>query len=88
MRVLLIEKNFVLGGEIEKGLNVKGFMVDVIESLEDGEYFMDIRNYDLVMVSDKNVLSFVFRIKEKYSFIVVLVSFDNFISEEEVYVFE
>lgn len=88
MCVLLIEKNFVLGGEIEKGLNVKGFMVDVIESLEDGEYFMDIRNYDLVMVSDKNVLSFVFRIKEKYSFIVVLVSFDNFISEEEVYVFE
>lgn len=88
MRVLLIEKNFVLGGEIEKGLNVKGFMVDVIESLEDGEYFMDIRNYDLVMVSDKNVLSFVFRIKEKYFFIVVLVFFDNFISEEEVYVFE
>lgn len=88
MRVLLIEKNFVLGGEIEKGLNVKGFMVDVIESLEDGEYFMDIRNYDLVMVSDKNVLSFVFRIKEKYFFIVVLVFLDNFISEEEVYVFE
>lgn len=88
MRVLLIEKNFVLGGEIEKGLNVKGFMVDVIESLEDGEYFMDIRNYDLVMVSDKNVLSFVFRIKEKYFFIIVLVFLDNFISEEEVYVFE
>ncbi|WP_208389364.1 response regulator-like transcription factor HsrA [Helicobacter pylori] len=88
MRVLLIEKNSVLGGEIEKGLNVKGFMADVTESLEDGEYLMDIRNYDLVMVSDKNALSFVSRIKEKRSSIVVLVSSDNPTSEEEVHAFE
>lgn len=88
MRVLLIEKNSVLGGEIEKGLNVKGFMADVTESLEDGEYLMDIRNYDLVMVSDKNALSFVSKIKEKHSSIVVLVSSDNPTSEEEVHAFE
>ncbi|GAA7410252.1 response regulator-like transcription factor HsrA [Helicobacter pylori] len=88
MRVLLIEKNSVLGGEIEKGLNVKGFMADVTESLEDGEYLMDIRNYDLVMVSDKNALSFISRIKEKHSSIVVLVSSDNPTSEEEVQAFE
>ncbi|GAA8979907.1 response regulator-like transcription factor HsrA [Helicobacter pylori] len=88
MRVLLIEKNSVLGGEIEKGLNVKGFMADVTESLEDGEYLMDIRNYDLVIVSDKNALSFVSRIKEKHSSIVVLVSSDNPTSEEEVHAFE
>ncbi|GAA9933353.1 response regulator-like transcription factor HsrA [Helicobacter pylori] len=88
MRVLLIEKNSVLGGEIEKGLNVKGFMADVTESLEDGEYLMDIRNYDLVMVSDKNALSFISRIKEKHSSIVVLVSSDNPTSEEEVHAFE
>ncbi|GAA8029576.1 response regulator-like transcription factor HsrA [Helicobacter pylori] len=88
MRVLLIEKNSVLGGEIEKGLNVKGFMADVTENLEDGEYLMDIRNYDLVMVSDKNALSFVSRIKEKHSSIVVLVSSDNPTSEEEVHAFE
>ncbi|MGL2723614.1 response regulator-like transcription factor HsrA [Helicobacter pylori] len=88
MRVLLIEKNSVLGGEIEKGLNVKGFMADVTESLEDGEYLMDIRNYDLVMVSDKNALSFVSRIKEKHSSIVVLVSSDNPTSEEEIHAFE
>ncbi len=88
MRVLLIEKNSVLGGEIEKGLNVKGFMADVTESLEDGEYLMDIRNYDLVMVSDKNALSFVSRIKEKHSSVVVLVSSDNPTSEEEVHAFE
>ncbi|MFA4745062.1 response regulator-like transcription factor HsrA [Helicobacter pylori] len=88
MRVLLIEKNSVLGGEIEKGLNIKGFMADVTESLEDGEYLMDIRNYDLVMVSDKNALSFVSRIKEKHSSVVVLVSSDNPTSEEEVHAFE
>ncbi len=88
MRVLLIEKNSALGGEIEKGLNVKGFMADVTESLEDGEYLMDIRNYDLVMVSDKNALSFVSRIKEKHSSIVVLVSSDNPTSEEEIHAFE
>ncbi|GAA7218304.1 response regulator-like transcription factor HsrA [Helicobacter pylori] len=88
MRVLLIEKNSVLGGEIEKGLNIKGFMADVTESLEDGEYLMDIRNYDLVMVSDKNALSFVSRIKEKHSSIVVLVSSDNPTSEEEAHAFE
>ncbi|ADO06651.1 putative transcriptional regulator [Helicobacter pylori PeCan4] len=88
MRVLLIEKNSVLGGEIEKGLNAKGFMADVTESLEDGEYLMDIRNYDLVMVSDKNALSFVSGIKEKHSSIVVLVSSDNPTSEEEVHAFE
>ncbi len=88
MRILLIEKNSVLGGEIEKGLNIKGFMADVAESLEDGEYLMDIRNYDLVMVSDKNALSFVSRIKEKHSSIVVLVSSDNPTSEEEFHAFE
>ncbi|WRA39607.1 response regulator-like transcription factor HsrA [Helicobacter pylori] len=88
MRVLLIEKDSVLGEEIEKGLNDKGFMADVTESVEDGEYLMDIRNYDLVMVSDKNALSFVSRIKEKHSSIVVLVSSSNPTSQEEVHVFE
>lgn len=64
-------KNSVLGGEIEKGLNVKGFMADVTESLEDGEYLMDIRNYDLVMVSDKNALSFVSRDQGKALFLLL-----------------
>ncbi|WP_187857930.1 homeostatic response regulator transcription factor HsrA [Helicobacter pylori] len=88
MRVLLIEKDSVLGGEIEKGLNDKGFMADVTESVEDGEYLMDIRNYDLVMVSDKNAINLVSRVKDKHPSIIVLVSSSNPTSQEEVHAFE
>ncbi|WP_104748043.1 homeostatic response regulator transcription factor HsrA [Helicobacter cetorum] len=88
MRVLLIENNSVLGKEIGECLNERGFMADVAESLEDGEYLIGIRNYDLVMVSDKNAFSLVSKIKERHASIVVLVSSNNPTSEEEINAFE
>ncbi|AFI03989.1 homeostatic response regulator transcription factor HsrA [Helicobacter cetorum] len=88
MRVLLIENNSVLGDEIEKCLNERGFMADAVENLEDFEYYIGVRNYDLVMVSDKNAFNLVSKIKERHSSTVVLVSSDNPTSEEEISAFE
>ncbi|WP_104760878.1 homeostatic response regulator transcription factor HsrA [Helicobacter cetorum] len=88
MRVLLIENNSVLGDEIEKCLNERGFMADAVENLEDFEYYIGVRNYDLVIISDKNAFNLVSKIKERHSSTVVLVSSDNPTSEEEISAFE
>lgn len=69
MRVLIIEDEITLNKTLAEGLNEFNYQTDVAESLKDGEYFISIRNYDLVLIDwmlpDGSGLDIIPQIKEK-----------------------
>jgi len=50
MRVLIIEDEVGLGKTLSQLLTENGFQCDVAENLGDAKYYLDIRNYDLVLL--------------------------------------
>ena len=50
MRILIIEDEVTLNKTIAEGLKELGYQSDVVETLKDGEYYLDIRNYDLILM--------------------------------------
>ncbi|MFP4333560.1 MAG: homeostatic response regulator transcription factor HsrA [Campylobacterales bacterium] len=50
MRILIIEDEMTLNKTLAEGLNEFSYQADVAESLKDGEYFISIRNYDLILL--------------------------------------
>jgi len=71
MRILIIEDEVTLSKTLAEGLKEYGYQNDIAESLTDGRYFLDIRNYDLVlldwMLPDGNGIDLIPEIKEKRS---------------------
>jgi len=69
MRILIIEDEVTLSKTLSDGLKEFGYQNDVAENLSDGRYFLDIRNYDLVlldwMLPDGNGVDLVSDIKAK-----------------------
>src|SRR5574344_1546906 len=49
MRILIIEDEITLNRTLQEGLVDFGYQVDSAENYKDAEYFIDIRNYDLVL---------------------------------------
>jgi len=49
MRILIIEDEITLNRTLQEGLIDFGYQVDSAENYKDAEYFIDIRNYDLVL---------------------------------------
>lgn len=49
MRILIIEDEITLNRTLTEGLTDFGYQVDSAENYKDAEYFIDIRNYDLVL---------------------------------------
>ena len=50
MRVLIIEDDTELSGELSRVLTEQNYQCDVAESVGDAKYYLDIRNYDLVLL--------------------------------------
>lgn len=50
MRILIIEDEVTLNKMLAEGLKEFGYQSDIVETLKDGEYYLDIRNYDLVLM--------------------------------------
>ena len=50
MRILIIEDEVTLNKTLAEGLKEFGYQSDVVETLKDGEYYLDIRNYDLILM--------------------------------------
>ncbi|KIM05100.1 MAG: chemotaxis protein CheY [Sulfurovum sp. AS07-7] len=78
MRILIIEDEVTLSKTISEGLKEFGYQNDVAGSLKDGEYYLGIRNYDLVlldwMLPDGNGVDIMAKLKQqtpKTSIIVV-----------------
>ncbi|NPA65323.1 MAG: response regulator transcription factor, partial [Epsilonproteobacteria bacterium] len=77
MRILIIEDETTLNKMLAEGLKEYGYQSDVVETLKDGEYYLDIRNYDLVlmdwMLPDGNSVDIIGDIKSKTPKTVVVV---------------
>jgi two-component system OmpR family response regulator len=89
MRILIIEDEVTLNKTLAEGLKEFGYQSDVVETLKDGEYYLDIRNYDLVltdwMLPDGNAVDILPNIKANTpkTVIVVLSARDDNESEIE-----
>jgi len=51
MRILIIEKSEELGKELSQTLLQESYQVDLAQNISDAKYYLDIRNYDLVLLS-------------------------------------
>ncbi|HFU77388.1 MAG TPA: homeostatic response regulator transcription factor HsrA [Epsilonproteobacteria bacterium] len=51
MRVLIIENDIELGKILSEKLHAADYQCDIAENLGDAKYYLDIRNYDLVLLS-------------------------------------
>ncbi|MGZ8546762.1 MAG: response regulator, partial [Sulfuricurvum sp.] len=89
MRILIIEDEVTLNKTLAEGLKEFGYQSDVVETLKDGEYYLDIRNYDLIlmdwMLPDGNSVDIIPDIKRNTpkTVIVVLSARDDNESEIE-----
>ena len=77
MRILIIEDEITLNKTFQEGLTDFGYQVDAAENFKDAEYFIDIRNYDLVltdwMLEDGNGVDLIRLIKNRSSRTAVVV---------------
>lgn len=92
MRILIIEDEQTLGENLSHFLNQHGYQTDIAENLRDGEYFISIRNYDLILsnakLPDGNILSIIPQIKAKYLRVPVIIFSQNSDPKQEVAAFK
>ena len=71
MRILIIDKSAELSSSISEKLKEFGYQSDIAENIEDARYFLDIRNYNMVLLDwtlpHANVHEVVKEIKEKHT---------------------
>jgi len=88
MRILIIEDEVTLNKMLAEGLKEFGYQSDVVETLKDGEYYLDIRNYDLVlmdwMLPDGNSVDIIGDIKANTPKTVVVVMSARDDNESEI----
>ncbi|MDR0762599.1 MAG: homeostatic response regulator transcription factor HsrA [Campylobacteraceae bacterium] len=77
MRILIVEDEITLNKTISEGLQEFGYQTDTSENFKDAEYYIGIRNYDLVLVDwmlpDGDGIDLVSVIKQKTSKTAVIV---------------
>lgn len=89
MRILIIEDEVTLNKMLAEGLKEFGYQSDIVENIKDGEYYLDIRNYDLIlmdwMLPDGNGIDLIPLVKQTSpkTVIVVLSARDDKESEIE-----
>ena len=89
MRILVVEDEITLNATLVEGLKELGYQTDSCENYKDAEYYIDIRNYDLVltdwMLGDGDGLKLINPIKQKSArtSVVVLSAKDDKDSEIE-----
>lgn len=92
MRILVVEDDVALSDKISRDLNDSGYQTDMAESMKDGSYYINIRNYDLVLLSfklpDGNGLDLITEIKAKSPRVPVIVLAQKPKTEQEVSAFK
>ena len=88
MRILIIEDEATLSKTLSETLTQEGYQNDVAENLGDARYYLDIRNYDLVLLawpegSEKN-LDFISTIKTEAHKTSVIVLSEREDKESEI----
>lgn len=87
MRLLVIEKDKTLNHLIVKSLEEEGYKSDFAFNIVDGEYFLNVRNYNLVIIDTSFGLSEVFKFidyaKSKIPLIkIIVISNDDRVESE------
>ena len=90
MRILVIEYNEKLGKELEEKLLEEGYQVDLAFNRDDAYYYIDIRNYDLVLLSwtmDEDIakVGIISSIKNEVNKSSVIVLSERTDKESEIY---
>ncbi|MDR1976936.1 MAG: homeostatic response regulator transcription factor HsrA [Campylobacteraceae bacterium] len=92
MRILIVEDEVTLNKTISEGLQEFGYQTDTSENFKDAEYYIGIRNYDLVladwMLPDGDGVDLVSVIKQKTSKTAVIVISAKDDKESEVKAFK
>ncbi len=77
MRILIVEDEVTLNRTLAEGLKEFGYQSDISESLKDAQYYLDIRNYDLILVDwmlpDGSGLELVTQVKQDNPKTIVIV---------------
>ncbi len=77
MRILIVEDEITLNKTLAEGLKEFGYQSDISESLKDAQYYLDIRNYDLILVDwmlpDGSGLELVTQVKQDNPKTVIIV---------------
>jgi two-component system OmpR family response regulator len=77
MRILIVEDEVTLNKTISEGLQEFGYQTDTSENFKDAEYYIGIRNYDLVLVDwmlpDGDGIDLISVIKQKTSKTAVII---------------
>jgi len=89
MRILIMEKEVEVAKSLSDTLIENGYQVDVSENLGDTKYYLDIRNYDLVLLSwpqdVENSVDFIATIKTNASKTSVIVVSEREDKESEIH---
>ncbi len=68
MRILIVEDETTVNKTLSEGLNEFNYQTDSAENFKDGDYYLDIRNYDLIladwMLPDGNGLELIQKAKQ------------------------
>ncbi len=92
MRILVIEDDSALCKSIEDMLNGHSYQTDIAENLKDGEYFISIRNYDLVLsdwdLPDGCGVDIISQVKEKSPRTPVVIMSGKSSVENELHAFK
>ncbi|WP_267524484.1 homeostatic response regulator transcription factor HsrA [Campylobacter sp. MG1] len=69
MRILIVEDEISLNKTLAEGLTEYGYQIDSCENYKDAEYYVGIRNYDLVltdwMLPDGDGVDLIYTVKQK-----------------------
>jgi two-component system OmpR family response regulator len=88
MRILIIDSSAELSNAISDKLKEFGYQSDIAENIEDARYFLDIRNYNLVLVDwtlpSTNIPDVLKDIKEKHTKTSVIVLSTETDKENEI----
>lgn len=92
MRILVIEDDSSLCKSMAEVLNEHSYQTDIAENLKDGEYFISIRNYDLVLADwdlpDGCGVDIISQVKEKSPRTPVIVLSNKIAPEHEIRAFK
>ena len=88
MRILIVEDEVTLNRTLAEGLKEFGYQSDISESLKDAQYYLDIRNYDLILVDwmlpDGSGLELVTQVKQENPKTIVIVLSARDVKESEI----
>ncbi len=89
MRILIIDGSTELSNAISNKLKEFGYQSDIAENIEDARYFLDIRNYNLVLIDWRlphtNTADVIKDIKEKHTKTSVIVLSTETDKENEIH---